>query len=111
MVCVGEKTEGWIAELLSDLGEIRKDECKEREESLERARRKEYSVAVPLRLRGFLHAFLLVEMTVHFYHHNTLQGISSAIVHIGRFSVYRKSLKGFISTRVIARNIAPSSQA
>ena len=31
---VEEKTEGWIAELLSDLGEIRKDECKEREEAL-----------------------------------------------------------------------------
>ena len=57
---VGEKTESWIAELLSALGEIRKDEWKEREESLERARRKEYSVAVPLRLRGFLHAFHLV---------------------------------------------------
>ena len=44
------------------------------------------------------------EMTVHFYHHNALQGISSAIAHIERFSVYRKSLKGFISTRVITRN-------
>ena len=37
-------------------------------------------------------------------HHNALWGISSAIAHIERFSVYRKSLKGFISTRVIARN-------
>ena len=44
------------------------------------------------------------EMTVNFYHHNALQGISSTIAHIERFSVYRKSLKGFISTRVIARN-------
>ena len=63
MVCVGEKTEGWIAELLSDLGEIRKDECKEREYALEKARRKECSGVVPLRLRGFLHALRLVEMT------------------------------------------------
>ena len=37
-------------------------------------------------------------------HHHALQGISSAIAHIERFSVYRKSLGGFISTRVIARN-------
>ena len=63
MVCVDEKTESWIAKLLSALGEIRKDECKEREEALEKARRKEYSGAAPLRLRGFLHAFHLVEMT------------------------------------------------
>ena len=35
---VEEKTESWIAELLSALGEIRKDECKEREEALEKAR-------------------------------------------------------------------------
>ena len=47
-----------------------------------------------------------LEMTVHFYHYNALQGISSAIAHIERFSVYRKFLKGFISTRVIARNKA-----
>ena len=59
---------------------------------------------VRLRFRGFLHALRLVEMTVLFYHHNALQGISSAIAHIERFSVYRKSLKEFISTRVIARN-------
>ena len=48
---VEEKTEGWITELLSALGKIRKDECKEREDALEKARRKEYSGAVPLRLR------------------------------------------------------------
>ena len=58
-----EKTESWIAELLSDLGEIRKDECKEREDAWEKERRKEYSGAVLLRLRGFLHALRLVEMT------------------------------------------------
>ena len=40
-----EKGGRWIAELLSALGEIRKDECKEREEALEKARRKEYSGA------------------------------------------------------------------
>ena len=56
--------------MLSALGEIRKDECKEREDALEKARRKEYSGAVLLRIRGFLHALRLVEMTVHFYHHN-----------------------------------------
>ena len=61
---VEEKTESWIAELLSDLGEIRKDECKEREDALETARRKEYSGAVLLCLRGFLHALRLVEMTI-----------------------------------------------
>ena len=33
---MGEKTAGWISELLSDLGEIRISECKEREEALER---------------------------------------------------------------------------
>ena len=77
---VGEKTESWIAELLSDLGEIRKDECKEREDALEKARRKEYSVAVPLRLRGFLHAFLLVEMTVLFYHRNFTFGETSLVI-------------------------------
>ena len=37
---------------------------------MEKARRKEYSGAVLLRIRGFLHALRLVEMTVHFYHHN-----------------------------------------
>ena len=37
-------------------------------------------------------------------HHHALEGISSATAHIERFSVYRKSLEGFISTRVIARN-------
>ena len=40
-------------------------------------------------------------------HRNALQGISSAVAHIERFSIYRKSLKGFISTRVIARNKVP----
>ena len=44
-------------------------------------------------------------------HHHDLQGISSAIAHIERFSVYRKSQQGFISTRVIARNKVPSSRA
>ena len=70
---VEEKTEGWSAESLSDLGEIRKDECREREDALEKARRKEYSGAVLLCLRGFLHAFHLVEMTVLFYHHNKIR--------------------------------------
>ena len=42
---VEEKTESWIAELLSDLGEIRKDECKEREKMLWR-RQGESSIVV-----------------------------------------------------------------
>ena len=54
MVCVSEKIEAWIAELLSALDEIRKVECKEREYASEKARRKEYSGAVLLRLRGSL---------------------------------------------------------
>ena len=41
-------------------------------------------------------------------HHHALQGISSAIAHIERFSVYRKSQQGFISTRVSTRNKVPS---
>ena len=36
---VGEKIEGWIAELLSALGEIRISECKEREYALEKVKR------------------------------------------------------------------------
>ena len=32
------RRESWIAESLSALGKIRKDECKEREEALEKAR-------------------------------------------------------------------------
>ena len=34
------------------------------------------------------------------------RGISSATAHIERFSVYRKSREGFISTRVSTRNKA-----
>ena len=44
------------------------------------------------------------QRNIYFSHHNALQGISSAIAHIERFSVYRKSLEGFISTRVSTRN-------
>ena len=44
------------------------------------------------------------QRNIYFSHHHALQGISSAIAHIERFSVYRKSCKGFISTRVLARN-------
>ena len=76
----------------------------EKAKSLEFMRKNESGGQVLLRLRGFLHAFHLVEMTIYFYHHNALQGISSATAHIERFSVYRKSLKGFISTRVSTRN-------
>ena len=44
--------------------------------------------------------------SITFSHHHALQGISSAIAHIERFSVYRKSQQGFISTRVSTRNKA-----
>ena len=43
---------------------------------------------------------------LHFLTIHALQGISSAIAHIERFSVYRKSQQGFISTRVSTRNKA-----
>ena len=66
--------------MLSALGEIRIDECKEREDALEKARRKEYSGAVLLCLRGFLHAFHLVEMTVLFYHCNFTFGETSLVI-------------------------------
>ena len=64
---LGEKTAGWIAELLSDLGEIRKDECKEREEALERTWRKEHNGALRLRFRVFLNSLCLYGMTIHFF--------------------------------------------
>ena len=67
------RRESWIAESLSALGKIRKDECKEREEALEKARWKEYSGAVLLRLRGFLHALRLVEMTIS--KNNVISGV------------------------------------
>ena len=46
------------------------------------------------------------QRNIYFYHHHALQGISSAIAHIERFSVYRKSREGFISTCVSTRNKA-----